>query len=322
VLFAWTPDILPAQRQQPPAAIAAAPSPRATTEYAPYFYTWGWGNTAYPFTSLVELHRKTGLRAVTLAFVLSGGGCAPTRDIQAHRSDVAAFRSAGGKLKASFGGASGTYLEVACPDSRSLADAIEAFIDQTGIDVLDFDVEATAALTAPVNQRRAEALKAVQERRGTTIAVTLPASPDGVRAPGLGVLETLVRAGVKLSRVNLMTMNYDAVGGGKATLADLAISALTSAKTQLQIVIRGLSDADAWALLGATPMIGQNGGSGAVFTLADAQALVIFARRTRLGLLSFWAINRDQPGSGALGIVSRAQNRAFAFHEIFQTVTR
>lgn len=41
------------------------------TEFAPYFYTWGWGNTAYSFTSLVDLKSQTGLLSVTLAFVLS-----------------------------------------------------------------------------------------------------------------------------------------------------------------------------------------------------------------------------------------------------------
>lgn len=317
------PDVLPAQR--PPAASTAAPSTNAataTTEYAPYFYTWGWGNSAYPFTSLADLHKKTGLRAVTLAFVLSGGGCAATRDIQQRASDVAAFRSAGGKLKASFGGASGTYLEVACPDSRSLAEAIGTFVEQTGITDLDFDVEQASAMNAPINQRRAEALKSLQDRRGIRVGLTLAASPNGVKAPGVDVIKTFAQAGVKLTRVNLMTMNYDAVDGQNGTLADLAISALTAAKAQLQIVIHGLSDADAWAMLGATPMIGQNGGSGAVFTLADAAALASFARQRHLGLLSFWAINRDQPGSGSLGLYSRAQGRAFAFHEVFKTVTQ
>lgn len=322
MLFAWIPDVLPAQWQQPAAVSSTATPAASTTEYAPYFYTWGWGNPAYPFAGIADLHKKTGLRAVTLAFVLSTGGCAPTREIHQHLGDVDAFRGAGGKLKASFGGASGTYLEMACSDSASLADAIGTFVDQTGITDLDFDVEQSGAMTAAVNQRRAQALKTVQDRKGARIALTLAASPAGVKPPGLDVLEALVQAGVKITRVNLMTMNYDAPDHAQSTVADLAISSLTAAKTQLQLVITGLTDTDAWSMLGATPMIGQNGASGRFFTLADAQALATFARHRRLGLLSFWAINRDQPGPGPLGTHSRSQPHPFAFHDIFKTVTR
>lgn len=322
MLFAWIPDVLPAQWQQPAAVSSTAAPAAGATEYAPYFYTWGWGNPAYPFTSLADLHRKTGLRAVTLAFVLSTGGCAPSREIHQHLGDTDAFRRAGGKLKASFGGASGTYLEMACPDSASLADAIGTFIERTGITDLDFDVEQTGAMTAAVNQRRAEALKTVQNRKGAQIGLTLAASPAGIKPEGIDVVKALIQAGVKLTRVNLMTMNYDAPDLAQRTLAELAASSLTAAKAQLQLVITGLSDTEAWSLLGATPMIGQNGASGRFFTLADAQALATFARHRRLGLLSFWAINRDQPGSGPLATHSRSQPHPFAFHDIFKTVTR
>src|SRR5947209_16751220 len=51
-----------------------------TTEVAPYFYTWGWGSTSYAFKSLVDLKSQGGPDAVTLAFVLSNGGCAVTTD--------------------------------------------------------------------------------------------------------------------------------------------------------------------------------------------------------------------------------------------------
>src|SRR4051812_6824121 len=58
----------------PPTGGGSMPTPPAggsgTTEVAPYFYSWGWGNPAYPFTGLADLRAKTGLPAVTVAFVL------------------------------------------------------------------------------------------------------------------------------------------------------------------------------------------------------------------------------------------------------------
>ena len=41
------------------------------------------------------------------------------------------------------------------------------------------------------------------------------------------------------------------------------------------------------------------------FTLADAQNLATFAKQKHLGLIAFWAINRDQPGSNIAGHLNR-----------------
>jgi chitinase len=303
--------------------------PPGGTEYAPYFYTWGWGNAAYPFTSLVDLKAKSGLAGITLAFVLSDGGCAPSQDIQQHLDDVNAFRAAGGKVKASFGGANGTYLENACPDAASLAAAIGAFVDQTGITDLDFDVEQYGAMNDGVNLLRAQAFKLAQDQKGIQVSFTLPAdprdkwdTPGGVPAASLDVVKTVLAAGVTISHMNLMTMDYGGYYSDGKAMGDLAVSALTDAKAQLQSVIPGLGDAAAWRMLGATPMIGQNDVTTEVFSVADAQILAGFAKQNQLGLVAFWAINRDQPGSGDLGLYSEAESSTFAFHQVFQTVTQ
>ncbi|MFO0593152.1 MAG: glycosyl hydrolase family 18 protein [Polyangiaceae bacterium] len=299
------------------------------TDYAPYFYTWGWGNPAYPFTSLVDLRQKTQIEGVTLAFVLSDGGCSVTTDVQDHADDVQAFLAMGGKLKASFGGAAGTYIENACGDAGSLADAIQSFVDQTGILDLDFDVEQWQATTPEINQMRAQALKQVQDAKGIQVAFTLAAMPHddandvmgGVPSDSLAVVKAALDAGVQVSHMNLMVMDFYGNYGQK-TMADLSISALTDAKAQLQGLVPGLSDEGAWGMLGATPMIGQNDDPNEVFTLDDAAALSAFAKQNHLGLVAFWAINRDQPGSGNLGLYSQAQDKAFAFHDALKIVAQ
>lgn len=301
----------------------------AGTDYAPYFYTWGWGNPAYPFTSLVDLRDKSGISGVTLAFVLSDGGCSATADVEQHMDDVNAFRAAGGKLKASFGGAAGTYLENACGDAASLAAAIGDFVDATGIDDLDFDVEQWQATTPEVNARRSQALAMVQSDKGIQVSFTLAAMPHddangvagGVPADSLAVVEAALSAGVKVAHMNLMTMDFYGNYGPK-TMAELSISALVDGKAQLQGLIPGLSDAAAYGMLGATPMIGQNDDPNEVFTLDDAAALAAFAKQNKLGLVAFWAINRDQPGSGNLGLYSQAQDTVFAFHDALKVVSQ
>ncbi|MCU0682626.1 MAG: glycosyl hydrolase family 18 protein [Polyangiaceae bacterium] len=299
-----------------------------STELAPYFYTWGWGNPAYPFTSLVDLKAKSGLDGVTLAFVLSSGGCAATQDVPQHQGDVNAFRAGGGRVKASFGGANGTYLENACADDASLANAIKQFVSQTGINDLDFDVEQAGAVTAEVNGRRARALKLVQDQAGVKVSFTLPTfprdawgTPGGLSAASQGVLAAAVQAGVRLSHVNLMTMDYGPYYSNGRTMAECATSALTDAATQLRAIVPGLGEADAWKMLGATPMIGQNDVASEVFTLADAGALTAFVKAKKIGLLSFWAINRDQACAAPnLALCSQVNAGPFDFTHIFQGV--
>jgi chitinase len=232
-------------------------------------------------------------------------------------------------VKASFGGADGTYLENACSDAPSLAQAMGEFVDQTGITDLDFDVEQDAAATDAVNQMRAQAMKALQDQKGVKISFTLPAvprdkngTPGGVTAEYLAVVAAVVSAGVTVSHVNLMTMDYGDYYSANKAMGDLAVSALTDAKAQLQAMQPGLGDAAAWGMLGATPMIGQNDVSTEVFSLADAQTLTTFAVQNHIGLVSFWAIQRDQPGSGDLGLYSDVDVHDFDFEKTFAAVVQ
>ncbi len=310
-----------------PAADAApspAPSPPAgvTTEYAPYFYTWGWENSAYRFTSLVGMHKQTAVPAVTLAFVLANGGCSPTRSIQSHAADIVAYKALGGQVKASFGGAGGTYLENGCTDAPSLASAITAFVDETGIKDLDFDVEQSVAMNPTANARRSTALATVQASRGIKISFTLPAMPSGLTPEATAVVGSAVAAGIAISHVNLMVMDYGSSVSAGRKMSDLAIASVDACAAQLKTILPTLSDAAAYAMIGATPMIGQNDVAGEVFTLADATALVAFAKAKRLGLVSFWALQRDEVCRGAvdLALCTGAQTASNQFHNILKTV--
>ncbi len=104
------PDGGPGPSMEAGPAPDAGPSP-AKSDYAPYFPTWVWGGSGYAFTSLVDLQKKAGLNEVTIAFVLSNGGCNTTQDIEQNMGDMKAFIAAGGHVKASFGGADGTLVE-------------------------------------------------------------------------------------------------------------------------------------------------------------------------------------------------------------------
>jgi chitinase len=286
-------------------------------ELAPYFETWSWGDGSYPFTGLVDLKAKSGVSGVTLAFVLSNGGCTTTQDIEQNQADVDAFKASGGFVKASFGGADGTYLDVACSSAGAFAAALESFVETTGITDLDFDVEQAPVMTTAANARRGQGLAQAQAQKGIKVSFTLPVDTSGLPADALDVVKQAVKAGVTISHVNIMVMDYGQ--GQTGSMSGYAKQALAATQAQLLGAIPGLDGAGAWAMLGATPMIGQNDTPGEVFTLADAQSLLAYAQQQQIGLLSFWSIHRDRPGTD-YNTSSTVNTANFQFADVFKVV--
>ncbi len=307
---------------------ATTPPPASGTDYAPYFFTWEWGGGGSgKFSSLVDLHDKHGLTGATIAFALADGGkCAATREVFDHLADAKAFMAKGGQLKVSFGGASGDYLDYICTDSNSFAKAIEDFVDGTGVTDLDFDIEqGSKSFNATVDSRRAVALKKVQdERKAVKISFTLAAAPSsgdgsgGLTSEGIGLLKAVLSKGVVVSHVNLMLMDY---GGGFAgkPLAPPSIGSLKDANAQLRGLISGLTEAQAYQMLGATPMIGVNDDSS-TFSLADAKSLTDFVKLQKIGLVAFWGINRDYVCTAGKDTCSMVDVKDFDFHNILKAV--
>ncbi|GEM44915.1 Ig-like domain-containing protein [Deinococcus cellulosilyticus] len=314
--------------------------PSTGTEYAPYFYTWGWGNTTdYLFSSLQDMKAKTGLNGATLAFVIAApGSCSITTDGAVNRiegdmkNDIAAFRAGGGLLKVSFGGANGTYLEsdTACRTVDDLYNALKGFVDRTGLTDLDFDVEQGHEMSDAINSKRAQALARLQAANPSVkVSFTLASTPvdrwntpGGLSTASLNVVKSAVSAGVKINKVNLMTMDFGSYYSSGRTMADASISAVSETFKQLKVIYPSRTDAEIWKMLGATPMIGQNDIASEIFTLQDARDLTAWARSKGLGLVSFWAIQRDQvcKNGAGLAICSMQNTAPYQYHNIFKGV--
>jgi chitinase len=230
---------------------------------------------------------------------------------------VKAFEAAGGHVKASFGGADGDYVESKCSSASALATAITNFVDATGITDLDFDIEQGPMETDSVNAMRGAALATVQSTKGIKVAFTLPTNPSpggGLTSEGKSIVSHAISAGVTVSHVNFMTMDFGDQFGG-SSLAPVVIGALKDGEAQIMSLVPGISSAGAWAMVGATPMIGKNDDSE-VFSLADANTLAQFAVANGVGLVAFWSIDRDQPGSD-YNYASTVESTDFAFNTIF-----
>lgn len=294
---------------------AAGTTPSGKTEYAPYYEI---GSDTAAFKDLTDLKTKAGVNDVTLAFVLSGGGCKTDTTVSDDMTEIKAFVAAGGHVKASFGGADGTYVEAGCSDASSLATAISNFVDSTGITDLDFDTEQAGVETSTVNTMRGQALKMVQTSKNIQVSFTLQTDENGLDKGARSVVSAAVAAGVSIYHVNLMVMDYGDMPAGTA-MAPIAIGSLNGANTQLKAIIPSLTTAQAWAMLGATPDIGQND-DNEIFSLQDAKDLTTFAMQNKLGLITFWNIQRDQ--TCGKGECSQHDNANFDYSNIFKAVAQ
>ncbi|WP_229870004.1 polysaccharide lyase family 7 protein [Streptomyces flaveolus] len=291
---------------------------------APYVETWN-------SPSVLEDAQAAGLRYATLAFFLDGGGCKATMNGNQPISDenwlaaVQKLRTAGGDVIASFGGASGSELALGCDSAEALKEQYRSVVDAYGLSRVDFDIEGSALADTAANTRRNQALAALQkdvEAAGGHLDVqfTLPSGTDGLQADGVAMLQDAEKAGLRVSLVNIMTMDY---GSAVDDMGQAAIDAATALHGQLGQIWPARSEQELWAMQGNTPMIGVNDTPGETFTTEDATRLADFAVGKGIQQLAFWAVGRDKacPQAGQLSEdCSGTEQQPYQFLKTFNTV--
>jgi chitinase len=251
----------------------------------------------------------SGDKYYTLAFLTPSSGCTPEWEdngdsVKAFTKQVSALQAAGGNVLISFGGASGGELAQTCTSASSLEAAYAAVVNDYSVNRLDFDIEGSVLDNSSANSRRDQALAALQKADPSVrIDFTIPVDPTGLESDAVTLLKGAKSAGVKVSTVNIMTMDF---GDGQNALKD-AESAATATVKQLTSVYGGSSSAS-WAMLGLTPIAGQND-DNENFTQSNAKTLESFAASNGVGELSFWEVDQyDKP----LG---------YAYSKIFNAIT-
>ena len=293
---AASPEPSPSGESPTPAASAHPTAPVSTGAwFAGYVDVTAW--PPYPF------EQDGG--ATVLAFIVAGGAaCTPswgsaysldaageTLDLDAR---IATAQGSGHDVVVSFGGAASTDLGDACESPEDLAGAYAEVIDRYSLSTIDLDIEGAALAKPEGIERRAQAVRALQETRDLSVWLTLPVLPDGLTADGLSAVRTFLEAEVDIAGVNAMTMDF----GISGTVIDHNKSALQALQGQISVLYADagmpISDADAWATVGATPMIGQNDVQAEVLSLDNARELNAFAHDHGIGRMSMWSVNRDR----------------------------
>lgn len=274
-------------------SLGAASRTACATRVAPYMYG-GWGDPQDPGTVI----RQTGVRCFTIAFVLDRGHCTPgwgstaltrgpdarlIRGIRANRGDV---------IPSSGGASDRASLENRCVGPRALAAAYGRIVRTLAVLTLDIDLEGRTEANPTV---RTKVLRAVSllHRRHPQVRVILTVPVD---------LHTLGSATVALVRAAAATRSPVAVwslmpfdnGGPRTPMVRHAITAATQLHTLLHRVYPHASGAALYAREGLSEMNGRSD-TRELTTVADFRALAGYARRHRLGRMTYWAVNRDRP---------------------------
>jgi chitinase len=233
----------------------------------------------------------TGVSDYTLAFLTPKSGCTPEWEdggdsIGAFTSQISSLQSAGGNVIISFGGAEGGELAQTCTNQSSLTAAYANVVNTYGVSRLDFDIEGGVLGDTASTTRRDKALAALQTQNpNVQIDFTLAVDPTGLPSQEKNLLQDAKNNGVKVSVVNLMTMDF---GDGQNALND-SLSAAKATAPQLASLY-GISSAQAYGMMGLTPIAGQND-DNENFTQANASTLESFAATNGVAELSFWELD-------------------------------
>ncbi|MBV2153334.1 carbohydrate binding domain-containing protein [Kitasatospora sp. SUK 42] len=294
----------------------STPPPNVALPVAPYIDMGAW-----PTPSMPDMAKAGTVKGYTMGFV-TGVGCKASW-FNAYdprtgwaKDQVDALRAAGGDVKLSFGGASGTELAAACTTVDSLFNEYDAVVNAYNLRYVDYDIEGAAIADTASNDRRSAALAKLQQAHpGLKVSLTLPVLPEGLTSEGVAIVKSARDAGVNLDLVNIMAMDYYRSG---TDYGNAAVQAAQSLFGQLKALYPAKTDAQLWSMVGVTPMIGEND-DHQIYNQAAAQQLVTFAKQNHLGLLAFWDATRDANActGGSLSKCTNITQQPYEFAKIF-----
>ena len=311
---------IPKRAIAPAPAPVPVPAPANFSKFMPYVDVGAW-----PPPDLVDIYKKSGVKAFTLAFIIAGNDNQPSvagaysLNTSFYLDKINAIRASGGDVCFSFGGASGREMAQVITNVNSLVQAYQSVINKYSLKYVDFDIEGNALVDQSSIDRRNQALVILRKNNPNLyIAYCLPATTTGLDGNGLNVLSSAKKFGFVPNELRIMTMDY----GSPAINGLMGQYAIAGAQgTRNQLINLGMSN----VTVGIIPMIGQNDTPTEIFDLQDAQAVVDFAKKNSwVSRLSFWSINRDivnnTVSSIASGSHSGIRQVAYAFSNIFKQV--
>jgi len=264
---------------------------------APYEYL-GWGDPQPP-TSVMA---ATGIRDLTLAFILSRGYCNPEWDGKrpltggSDQAAIESIRAAGGDVVVSFGGWSGKKLGNSCKTATALAGAYQKVINVYALKAIDVDIEHGEFTNAKVRKRVIEALAMVQGANpGLEISVTLGTAETGPEPAGVSLIADAAAIGFQPTAWTVMPFDF---GRPRTDMGHASIRAVEGLLADL-VSAYHVSSAVAYEHSGISSMNGHTDEASEVVSVEDFETMLAFAQQNHLARFTFWSVNRDRPCSAS-----------------------
>jgi chitinase len=293
----------------------APPTTGSRMASAPYVYP-GWGNPPAPATVV----GATGVKAFTMAFVNSGGGCNPAWDSEAgltggaHGSYISQARAAGADVVPSIGGWSGNKLGPNCATATDLAGAYQKVINAFSFKAIDIDIENTDEFENNAVQDKILSALAIVKKNNPSVKtiVTFGTTPSGPNTNGVRLVQQAKALGSNIDIFTQMPFDF----GGGSDMYTSTVNASEGLKSLLKSTF-GYTDAQAYSHMGISGMNGLSDQQETTSTdtwtrIRDYASSKGFARFT------FWAVNRDRgcAGGGVQSTCSGIAQADWAFTKI------
>lgn len=283
--------------------------------FSPYIFSWAYGNDKdHTIYSLEPCISKLGLKSITLAFLVSD----KYDEILQWKDEIHKYKDKI-EVRLSLGGALGMIKEPhqSCEETgKKIALLID---DLKFITKIDLDIEGESLSKEDNVNDWISIIKYVVKycNHDLKFTLTLPVEFNG----GLNndALNTIVKFQnckiIQIDTINLMLMDFFTPLDNKGhikTWADKHIEILNYVHEKQ---LKPLSFS--WSNMGICPMIGTNDDK-TKFTLQDWDKVTDFAIQKNIGLITFWALNRDRKSTwfksiGDIDGYSKCQNNDFEY---------
>lgn len=211
-------------------------------------------------------------------------------------SSLENLRKKGGDYAISIGGQLGDAPWVVTQNQSALERFYNDVIETYSLKRMDLDIEESNQ-DHTQNMVNAKAIKAIQDKTGIEITLTIPIMPSGWEQKQINIITSYLDAGVNLKLINSMTMCYGTGVNTDEDYGTASVRAITNAVRQLKTIYSNygilLSDDQAYLKIGATFSIGYESNLYPTFTTSMAATIVEDAKKHRYGLISMWSMGRD-----------------------------
>jgi len=285
---------------------------------APFCYVWSSNNSSYKIPDF-KTASALGVKNAVAAFLISNGSTGIWDAFLQSIPDMKQFIDQGNNLAISVGGANGPFLQNTQTQVQIVSN-LTFVLNKTGCRHLDFDIEGASITETDNLDKLNKAIVQLQNQfPNLIVSYTLPVAQPrwgSITQDGLNLIKNAINNGVKNIKITGMLMDIYLQGIDWSTMA---INIMENIKSQITPLFPQKSDSELYNMLSGCPMTGVQDDQS-IFSVSDAKILAKYAVEKGLYSINYWALQRDQIGSGSLAIYNGTNKSSYEYYNAFASI--